>query len=61
MMTLLKRCSPIRPRCNLCAALAIMALLSVSHGTLAQQVDTKVYPGASCQPTSHHAVVIASS
>ena len=49
MMTILKSCSPIRPWCPLSAALAIIALLSVSHVTFAQQVDTKVYPGSSCE------------
>jgi hypothetical protein len=51
MMTLLKRCSPIRSWCQLATALTIIALLSVSQVALAQGVDTKVYPGASCQPT----------
>jgi len=45
----LKLCASILPRCNVCTALAIIALLSVSHITFAQQVDSKVYPGASCQ------------
>jgi hypothetical protein len=49
MMTLLKRCLPIRLWCQLYTALAIIALLGVSHVVFAQQVDRKVYPGTSCQ------------
>jgi hypothetical protein len=51
MMTILKRCSAVRLWCQLCTALAIIALLGASHVALAQQeVDRKVYPGTFCQP-----------
>jgi hypothetical protein len=50
MMTILKRCSPIRPCCQFFTALAIIALLGVSHVALAQDVDRKIYLGTFCQP-----------
>jgi hypothetical protein len=50
MMTILKKCSPIPPQFKLCTALAIIALLSVSQVTFAQELNRKVYPGTFCQP-----------
>jgi hypothetical protein len=50
MITISKRCSPIRPWCQVSTALAIIALLGASHVALAQQVNRKVYPGTFCQP-----------
>jgi hypothetical protein len=50
MMTRLKEDSPIHPLHDLCTALAIIALLSMSPAALAQAVNTKVYPGTFCRP-----------
>jgi hypothetical protein len=49
MMKTLRLCTPIHPLRHVSTALTLMALLSVSHPTLAQETNRKVYPGTFCQ------------
>jgi hypothetical protein len=58
MMKTLSLYAPIHSLRHVSTALAIMALLSVSHPILAQELDVKAYPGTFCQQNDPDVAVV---